>query len=82
MGMLRWGILGLLGRCRDGVEADVREEHDRCALADAAEAVWGRERCVELRVDVHRAHADEERQDHELEDHHHRVHARALAHPR
>ena len=44
-------VLRLLGRGRDGVEADVGEEHDRGALVDAAPAV-GREGRPVGRVDV------------------------------
>ena len=72
-------ILRLLGRRGDRVEADVGEEDDRRALVDAAPAVR-RERDVVRRVDVHRAHDDEQRQHQQLHHDHDVVRPRALLH--
>ena len=59
-------VAGLFRRGRDGVEADVGEEHDRGALVDAGEAVR-RERHVVVGIDVHHADADEQRQREQLD---------------
>jgi hypothetical protein len=60
-------VAGFLRRRRDRVEADVRKEHDRGALHDAAEAVRG-ERLVVGHVDVGGAQHDEQSEDEQLDD--------------
>ena len=68
-----------LGRGRDRVEADVREKHNRGALVNAPPAVR-RERHKIRGVDVHRADANEDRQDDQLHHDHDVVRAHALFH--
>ena len=58
-GQIPLRIARLLGRRRDRVEADVGKKHDRRALMNAGKAVR-RKRRVVGRVDMHRAHRDEE----------------------
>ena len=70
-------VLGFLRRGRNGIEADVREEHNRGPLVDAAPSVR-RKRRVVGGIDVHRAKADEQRQHEQLDDHHQIVRACAL----
>ena len=72
-------VFRFLGRCRYRVEADVREEHNRRALMDAAPPVR-RERHVVARVDVRNADRDEQPEDQQLDDHHDVVRADALFH--
>ena len=72
-------VLRFFARGRDRVEADVREEHDRRALMDAAKSVR-REGHVVLRVDVHAPHDHEQRQHQQLHHDHDVVGACALLH--
>ena len=79
-------VARLLGRGRDGVEADVGEEDDRRRARDAAEAV-GRERRPVVGLHVERPDDHEEGDDDQLERHHRRVQPGALVdapheHPR
>ena len=72
-------VVGLLASRRDRVEADVGEEDQRRRGLDAAKAIRGE---VGEMVSVERrgGHDDEEHQDRQLGDDHHRVRARRLAH--
>ena len=73
-------VARLLGRGRDGVEADVGEEDERRALVDAAPAVRREGRPV-ARVEVERTHAHEDREHGQLQHHHGVVEPRARADP-
>ena len=72
-------VLGLFGRGRDGVKADVREKDDGRRRHHAREAVRHERRPV-LGFHVGGAGGDEEQDGGQLDGDHHRVEARALAH--
>ena len=78
IGRSRFGFLALLGRGGDGVEADVREEHDGPGRHDPGPAVR-RERRPVLGLHEGGAGDDEEQHRRDLDRDHHRVEARALA---
>ena len=69
MGRSRLGVLGLLRRGGDGIEADVREEDDGAAGEHAGPTV-GREGPVVGRVDEARARDDEGQDGQDLQDDH------------
>ena len=79
--MSRAGVLALLGRRRDRVEADVGEEDERGARPDA-EKPPGKNGVPVRRLDEEGADGDEEEEGRDLQDDDDVVDAGRLLHPR